>query len=626
MASRRAHIRSVALASVALIAAFATPLFGQDDGRPIDRWLVTHVAPIPGGSYPLESDGPPQFPDRDLTIGPGYWSLLRNDGSTDFDLTETGERPADATTTLAHAYLKAPHDLTAGLFVEGPECADTRAWLNGQPLSDMSGEAPIRLAAGWNSLLVSLAGNDRDCAPRLSAALSGSEIPVREDEDPADLGLLVVQASRPPGARVNHPDGVLLLENPIPIGLTWRAGEDQLLTTISYSVTAWGGVTGLGRLSRAGPEIPEGPPTVDLTGEWAITFYTPTGIQTSRSTLEMSEDGTLTGRVEGERLDGEIRDGWVSGDEFGWRMRFGGRGRDLQLGIRGVLADDRMSGALDFGGFRDFEARFEGERVSSDMAEGEEEASTGEEETPTGEQAAADPVSEETPDAPDAAPDADELDTPADPDGQRAQIVRQLLPPPARPPAAAPSTASIELDISGGELKGAFEGLEPLLPQSGSGAVRFRQARSAALDDQGFEARLRWNDDAYDFVGRVPAGALLEVLHERILLDGWGLAGADGFAGTFRVPPSLDGFTLRVGDGEWAADGAPLEGRLLCQPCSGGDRYDITVSGTETPTVQIVDPGFPQGRDAADAPAADAWLEALRGDNERYRELGRRFG
>ena len=175
-------------------------------------------------------------------------------------------------------------------------------------------------------------------------------------------------------------------------------------------------------------------------------------------------------------------------------------------------------------------------------------------------------------------------------------------------------------------MEGAIEGLEPLQPKSGSGQVKFGEARSAALDERGFEARLRWNDDSYDFVGRVPAVALLDVLHQRILLAGWGLAGPDGFSGAFRVPDTLDGFTLRVGDGQWTAGGVPVESGLLCQPCSGGQRIDLSVKGTETPTVQIVDPGFPDALDATDAPEAGAWLEALRGNNDGYRELGLRFG
>ena len=429
------------------------------------------------------------------------------------------------------------------------------------------------------------------------------------------------------------------------------AGTDELLASVSYAVSSWGGVLGEGRLRlEEGDDIPEGPPTVDLTGEWVITLYTPTGIMTSHTTLEMADDGALTGRLQGERLEGDIQDGWVHGDEFGWRMRFEGRGRDLDVVIRGILTDDVMTGTLDFGGFRDFEARFEGERAPA-HAEGdgtEADGETDEESADAGRTEdeetteSSDREVAETPPPPDPQADVpqipapgdvapaeregDELAAPADPDGQRARIVRQLLPPSQRPPDPAPASGSMELSIGGQKLTGSFEGLEPLRPHAMMGEIEFDRLRKAALDKSGVEARVLWQDKSYDFVGSISAAKLLEAVHRPIRLDGWGLAGADEFAGAFRVPGALDGFTLRVGEGEWRVDGAPLSGDILCQPCDGGSRFDLAVTGTEAPFVEIVDPGYNAARDGTDVPDANAWLEALRGNNDAYRELGRRFG
>ncbi|MFV1986564.1 MAG: hypothetical protein ACC682_04755 [Gemmatimonadota bacterium] len=653
MPSRRAVSPSTMLIAVTLVVGTfvytPSPLAAQGSQRAIDRWLVTYTGPLVAGESPLEIDGATLFPDRDLTVGPGYWRLLREDGQIEFELDGSGDRPASATTTLAHAYIKAPYDLTVDLGVDGPACASTNVWVNGQavPAAESSEDSPVRLAAGWNALLVAL-GGDGGCAHRLGVTLSQTASPIRDDDEPVDFEQVWVQASRPPGVRPNQPNGALVLQSPIPVGLTWHAGTDELLASVSYTVSSWGGVVGKGRLRlEDGDDIPEGPPTVDLTGDWVITLYTPTGIMTSRTTLEMAEDGALTGHLQGERLEGDIRDGWVHGDEFGWRMRFEGRGRDLDVGIRGILTDDVMSGTLDFGGFRDFEARFEGERAPADgegaEADGEagdESADTGQTEDPETTESSDHDVAEPPPPDPQAdvpqipAPgdvdpaerERDELAAPDDPDGQRARIRRQLLAPPERSPDPAPASGSIELSIGGQKLTGSFEGLEPLWPSTLTGEVEFDRLRKAALDENGVEARLLWQGESHDFVGSVSAAKLLIAVHRPIRLDGWGLAGADGFAGAFRVPDALDGFTLRVGEGEWRVEGAPLSGDILCQPCDGGSRLELAVTGTQTPLVEIVDPGYDVARDGTDVPDANTWLEALRGNNDAYRELGRRFG
>jgi len=66
--------------------------------------------------------------------------------------------------------------------------------------------------------------------------------------------------------------------------------------------------------------------------------------------------------------------------------------------------------------------------------------------------------------------------------------------------------------------------------------------------------------------------------------------------------------------------GSPVGDATLCSPCRGGERLDLRVTGTDRPRVQIVDPGYPSA--GPGAPAARAWLEALRGNNEAYRRLG----
>ncbi|MDH3732293.1 MAG: hypothetical protein OEU54_02120 [Gemmatimonadota bacterium] len=585
--------------------------------RHIDRWLVTGVSVVEG-THPLEGDQGRVFPDRDLELGPGYWTLVREDGATSIAL-DRGSAEAEPA-ALAHAYVRSPSDVTVDLRLEVPECAQARAWVNGQSLASDGSTTAVRLGGGWNTLLVSVTGKS-DCNLRLGATIEAATPPARTDEDAADLAGLSVQASRPPGARPNYPGGAVLVGEPVPVAIAWPGAEDDLRTEIEVPLTAWGRPGGI-PAAAGGEDRPTGPPTIDLTGEWRLTLYTPTGIVNGLASLEMSEGGELIGRVEGERIDGEIRDGWVSGDQFGWRIRLGGRGRDIELRMRGVLSDDgMMSGSMDFGGFREFEARFEGEPAGEDDKAGDEPEQSNEE----GEREPVEMPRTPAPGDQDPAESPeDELAGPPDPDGLRQRIMRTLLPPPEDPPDPAPTEAVVELSIAGGDIEEAIQDLRPLRPVTVSGSVEFRRARSAALDSDGFEARVRWNNDDYDFVGSVSPEGLLAAFHGEIRLTGWGLQGVEGFAGSFRVPAILDGFTLGLGPGSWTVDGSPDNGTELCSPCEEGRTIEIRVTGTDAPVVFVSDPGYPGS--AEGVPTARDWLEALRGDNERYRELGRTAG
>ncbi|MDX1394579.1 MAG: hypothetical protein R3195_09310 [Gemmatimonadota bacterium] len=595
---------------------------------------MTHAAPGPGDASPLMSEtGRPLFPDRDLVVGPGYWMLVREDGRTTFSFADTGERASADAATLAHAYIRAPRDLTVGMRVDGAACAERRLWLNGQTIDELEGEMPVRLAAGWNTILVSVVG-EPGCADELSVVIGSTLAPLPRDEPPLSASDLEVQASRPPGARGTLPSGAIVLGSPRPVELVWAADAERLLAQVEYAATAWGG--GPGSAVLESPDaIPDGPPTVDLTGEWSMTFYMPVGIQRTRATLEMSEDGELTGRLEGERLDGDIRDGWVAGEEFGWTMRFGGRGADLDIRVRGVLREATMSGAIELGRGGDtarrpsdpraFQARFEGRRA---VVEGEtEDATEGDvEEAPEEDAGQVSEGGRPGSDDPAAEADTSAPADPADPDGLRARIVAQLLPPPDRPLRPAPTGGTVEIRIGGAQLTDSIGPLSPLSPWRGSGRIEFRRLRQAALDDRGVEGRVRWADDDYEFRGSVSPAGVLEAFHRPIALSGWGLANQEGFAGSFRVPEALAGFSLRTGGGEWSVDGTEVADGFLCRPCARGARLDIRVTGTERPVVEVDDPGFPDASVARDESAARTWLDALRGDNERYRELGRESG
>ena len=614
--SRRVARAAASAALAACLLGWGADVRAQDRG--IDRWLVT--AGVPGVEDPLAGAEGRAFPDRDLEIGPGYWTLVREDGAASVRFAAVGGEES----ALAHTYIRSFRDVTVRLSLEAPACATAGVWINGQPFDASGGD--VRLAAGWNTLLVAVTARSAGCGLGLRASLGHPAGPRSERADPVDLGSLVVRASRPPGARPILPEGTVLVGQPDPLAIAWPSGGSDLLVDLEVPFTAWGRPAGTAA-NAGSPDRPAGPPTVDLTGEWNVTLYTPTGIARGTATLRMAEGGELTGRIDAERIDGEIRDGWVAGDEFGWRIRVDGPRRDIDLDMRGAIsADGRMSGTLDFGGFRDFESRFEGRRSGEDDEETPDDAGPDEARDPDDAAGRGPPSNPRAgmppipaPGDPDPAEETrDELAPPPDPDGLRARIVRQLLPPPDRTPDAAPTELSAELRIGGGEITGGLTDLQVGRPAALSGTVRFRDARSAALDAEGFRARVRWHDDEQRFVGRLSADALLRAFHGPIRLTGWGLEGADGFAGSFRVPRGLNGFTVHLGDGEWTIDGAPASGPSLCSPCREGQTFELRLVGAETAEVRIANPGYPDRPNDVDA---TSWLRALEGDNREYLRL-----
>jgi len=602
------------LGALGALAAPVTPGIAQEsagnDPRWIDRWLVAAVAPPTPGQDPLAADGVRLFPDRDIEVGPGVWALAREDGADRLSLDRFVEpRPMGATATLAHAYVRPTAEITAALSVQAT-CPIT-VWLNGQEMVDASRGIAVRLAAGWNTLLVALSDED-GCAPDLGVRLGPPEVPTAEDEPAWDASTIRVQASRPPGARPTYPVGFLQPGRPAATHMTWDASRDRLLVELAYSLTSWGAGPAVGEPTRgeAGAPAPRptGGPTVDASGEWSLRFFTPSGILNADAILEMSADGELTGRIEGD-INSDIRQGWVSGNEIGWVMRFPDLRRDRDAEVRGTIEDGRMSGSfgLAVGGFR---TRFEGRRRGGGGDEPEGERS------PPG----ADRPGERGPARPGGGGRGDITFPPGDEPVDRDLILRRLRPPAVWVDEPAPGSGSIRLSVRGGELAGGVDGLWPTVPSTLSGALELDRVRQAALEPRSVEARVRWSDDEHRFRGRLDPADILTALHRPIALTGWSGTDPAALEGRFRVPDALGGFTLEVLDGTWSLGGSPLEGKRLCSPCRRGERLDIRVTGTDRPFVRIVDPGYPSA--GPGAPAARVWLEALRGDNEEYRRLG----
>ena len=203
---------------------------------PVDRWLVTS-AEHTAGDHPLPAAGPDRFPDRNLGTAAGTWTLFRRDGEAPLDFSDVSEA---GRATLAHAYLKSSADASVRLELGVEPCVRLEAWVNAQQIADAGAAREVRLAAGWNTLLVVLDGG-AGCARSLSARLSPDTGPnVRTERDDRSGDRLTVQASRPPGVRPTWPEGVVTVSAPRITGLAWRPDDEDLQAAISYDLASWG--------------------------------------------------------------------------------------------------------------------------------------------------------------------------------------------------------------------------------------------------------------------------------------------------------------------------------------------------------------------------------------------------
>ena len=630
---------------------------GDASSVPVDRWLVTGtdatwstVEPEAGDPLRLGED-PRQFPDRNQLVGPGYWHLVRQDEDPQFDLDDI---PGDPGLRWAHVYVRVPEDRSLQLAVARSGCGRAAVWFNGQPLRDLDlrteGGLPadttgIRLVAGWNTMLLVAAGGD--CRNTIEAALLEGEDRVDERESTAtSLRALRLQASRPPGVRRTYPPGWIAVSGVDAEGtLSWTAQAEDLEGGVTYKVTSWGRGLGEG-IAPPPPEVPREAPTVDFSGVWLLTIFAPQGIQEARLEASMDEDGTLSGRLRNTDLGGEIRDGYVSGDEFRFLVRFNAGPRELDLIYRGIVEGDSVSGEVSFGEISEFTSRFRGSRAPDDEGE------TGEADEGTeGEPAETPPPPGEEEEEPQRPP---QPERPArgerrgpppgavpDFDAARREFAEQQLRPPLQLGPPAPTTVSLKLEAGGEEREESLTDLLPGLAQELSASLEFDVIRKATLSNSQVEFEIRWGDERRRFSRELSADGVLRRLHEPVVLRGWIAAAAavgesaqGEIAGRWRVPDALSGFSLELNPsrapGEYWLDGeklVPTDGRfMLCSPCKEGRRLVIEATPAGEwegePAVVIVEAGYPAVADRPDIPPASEWLDALRGGgNKRYLEL-----
>ena len=257
-----AMVRRTVLTLSLLAWGTAVPTAGraQIEDTPLDRWLVTS-AEHEEGDTPLPLAGRDRFPDRNVETSAGLWTLVRQDGAEWIDLSEFA---ASGRATLAHAYLRSPRDADVRLDLTVEGCVRLEAWVNGQYLEDPGAAREVRLAAGWNTLLVSLRG-EPGCDPMLAGRLSPGTGPnEREDADEDEVDRLRVQASAPPGVRPTYPEGVVTVTTPRVTGLTWHPERDDLEAHIRYDLASWGreaGAGGGGTADAPGVQRPDAPPS-----------------------------------------------------------------------------------------------------------------------------------------------------------------------------------------------------------------------------------------------------------------------------------------------------------------------------------------------------------------------------
>ena len=217
-------------------------LNGAPDSAPIDRWLVS--SPFSAGDSTNESrlSGPGEegvLPDRGREQAGASWTLVRLDGSDSLrldSLLADRESPAVA---YAHSYLRLPEDRTLILTWGGLGDAEVGVWINGRRLLETGGEpieaedersVPVRLGAGWNTLLFRVAERDDAGGPfGLTAHLSAEQASTS----------LRRQASRPPGEIRTGPEPWVIAAPELRSSgrIAWQ--EDDLLAEAVLEVTAW---------------------------------------------------------------------------------------------------------------------------------------------------------------------------------------------------------------------------------------------------------------------------------------------------------------------------------------------------------------------------------------------------
>jgi len=235
----------------AVVAAAPAPASAQarvpppaPSAQPISRWLVRIPVPADTGRAGLLKDYlRPGAAEADILPEPGDpergpWIEARTDSTGAVDFNRLFEGSTEHTVAYAHAYLSAPEERGLRLLISSDDGVE--AILNGQVvwahdvgrgLATGTDTVDVRLAAGWNTLLLKVRNRTGDFGLRVLLAA----VP----EGPG-LGGLRTSVGRPAGlAAPLHPAPAVAVG---PVHLTgplaWRG--DGLVAPVRLPVTAWG--------------------------------------------------------------------------------------------------------------------------------------------------------------------------------------------------------------------------------------------------------------------------------------------------------------------------------------------------------------------------------------------------
>ncbi|MEM7583625.1 MAG: amidohydrolase family protein [Acidobacteriota bacterium] len=91
------------------------------------------------------------------------------------------------------------------------------------------------------------------------------------------------------------------------------------------------------------------PPSVDVSGTWALELATPRGNRDITAELEMKPDGKVSGELSSERGTSAVEDGRVSGDRLSFKTRRTAGPRTFEAGYSLNVADDSATGSMKVG-------------------------------------------------------------------------------------------------------------------------------------------------------------------------------------------------------------------------------------------------------------------------------------
>ena len=240
--------RAARLACAAAL--FAATARAQD--LPITRWLVRGPIHTDTGVTRLTRDYlggvTTVLPDSGDVVAGGAFLPVAADSLGGIDLLTVFHDSTDQAAAYAHAYVYAPEDRTVLLVMDSDD--DIVAWLNGQRvwlneaargLRTGSDTVPVRLAAGWNTLLLEAVNRS-----------GGFGVLGRLARAPGEPPLAGVRTAyrRPAGVSAHaYPAGTITASALRLAGAaTWN--RDRLELPVTFALTAWGRDTLGGVLAR----------------------------------------------------------------------------------------------------------------------------------------------------------------------------------------------------------------------------------------------------------------------------------------------------------------------------------------------------------------------------------------